>query len=116
MHYKWKTGMWAFVMHRVTGLALTVYLIMHINVVSSLHDPGSFNKTMAFLGQPLFRVLELGLLAAVIYHGLNGVRVFLIDFCNRTKNHAAIFWILAATGSVIFIVGAYPLLHHAGIF
>ena len=115
MHYKWKTGMFAFVLHRVAGLALSVYIIMHIMVVSSLHRAESFDATMAFLGQPLFRLLEIGLLAAVIYHGLNGVRVFLIDFFNGTRKHATIFWVLAAIGVIIFLFGAYPMMHHAGI-
>ncbi len=115
MRYKWKTGMWAFVLHRVTGLALSVYLIMHLYVVSSLHSADNFDKTMAFLGQPIFRILEIGLLAAVIYHALNGARVFLIDFTNATKKHAVIWWTLAAIGLVIFVFGAYPMLHHAGV-
>jgi len=115
MHYKWKTGMCAFVMHRISGLALSVYLIMHIFVVSSLYDAENFDQTMAFLGQPLFRLLEIGLLAAVIYHALNGVRVFLIDFTNGTKKHATIFWVLAAIGMIIFLLGSYPMLHHGGV-
>jgi succinate dehydrogenase / fumarate reductase, cytochrome b subunit len=115
MHYKWKTGMWAFVFHRISGLALSVYLLLHINVVSSLYNPAKFDQTMAFLGSPLFRILEIGLLAAVIYHALNGVRVFLIDFTNGTKKQTQIFWILAVIGAVIFFAGAFPMLHHAGI-
>lgn len=115
MHYKWKTGMWAFVFHRVSGVALSVYLIMHIYVVSSLYKAENFDKVMAFLNQPLFKLLEIGLLAAVIYHGLNGARVFLIDFTNGTKKHALIFWVLMVIGIVIFAVGAIPFLHHGGV-
>ncbi len=115
MHYKWKTGMVAFVMHRISGLALTLYLILHLNVVSNLHDPGKFDAAMNFLNQPLFKLLEIGLLFAVIYHALNGVRVFLIDFCDMTRSHAKVWWVLAAIGAVIFIVGAYPFLRHGGI-
>jgi len=51
----------------------------------------------------------------VIYHALNGVRVFLIDFINATQKHAAIWWALAVVGLVIFLFGAYPMLHHAGV-
>ncbi|MFH1863065.1 MAG: succinate dehydrogenase, cytochrome b556 subunit [bacterium] len=115
MHYKWKTGMWAFVLHRITGLALSLYLIMHLYVVSSLHKPENFDRVMAFLNQPLFKLLEIGLLFAVVYHALNGVRVFLIDFCKMTKLHARIWWVLATIGFVIFAIGAYPFLHHGGI-
>lgn len=115
MHYQWKTGMWAFVFHRVTGIALSVYIIMHIFVVSSLHKAENFDKVMGFLNLPLFKLAEIGLLAAVIYHGLNGVRVFMIDFTNGTKKQALIFWVLAAVGAVIFLAGAFPFLHHAGV-
>jgi succinate dehydrogenase / fumarate reductase cytochrome b subunit len=115
MHYKWKTGHWAFVLHRVSGVALSVYLIMHIYVVSSLYKPENFDKVMAFLNTPLFKLAEIGLLGAVIYHALNGVRVFMIDYMNATRKHATIFWVLAAFGLVIFLAGAYPFLHHAGI-
>ncbi len=115
MHYKWKTGHFAFVFHRVSGLALSVYLIVHIWVVSSLYDAGNFDKVMAFVNQPLFKLAEIALLAAVIYHGLNGVRVFLIDFCNGTKKHALIFWILMIFGVLLFLFGSFPFLHHAGV-
>jgi succinate dehydrogenase / fumarate reductase cytochrome b subunit len=115
MRYKWKTGMWAFVLHRATGIGLSVYLIMHIMVVSSLHDAKNFDVVMAFLNQPLFKLLEIGLLFAVIYHALNGVRVFLIDFCNMTKSHTRVWWILAIIGLIIFAFGAYPFLHHGGV-
>ncbi|MCX6641109.1 MAG: succinate dehydrogenase, cytochrome b556 subunit [bacterium] len=115
MHYKWKTGMWAFVFHRASGLALSLYLLLHINVVSSLYNPAKFDNTMGFLGSPLFRILEIGLLAAVLYHSLNGIRIFLIDFTNSTRKHSQIFWLLAVVGLIIFVAGAYPMLHHAGI-
>ena len=115
MHYKWKTGMWAFVFHRVSGIALSVYLIMHIYVVSSLYKPENFEKVMKFLEQPLFKLFEIALLAAVVYHALNGVRVFLIDFCNGTKKQAAYFWVLAAIGLVVMVIGAIPFLRSAGI-
>ena len=36
MHYRWKTGMLAWVMFRITGLALVGYLAMHIIVISNL--------------------------------------------------------------------------------
>ncbi len=115
MHYKWKTGMFAFAFHRITGLALALYLILHITVVSNLYDPEKFDGVMKFLNQPLFKLLEIGLLAAVIYHSLNGVRIFLIDFLGQTRSHAKIFWVLAAVGLILFVLGAYPLFHHAGI-
>lgn len=115
MHYKWKTGHWAFVIHRVTGLALSVYLIMHIYVISNLYRPENFDKVMGFLNQPLFKLAEIGLLFCVIYHALNGIRIGLIDFANGTTKHAQIFWVLMVIGIIVFIAGAIPFMHHAGV-
>lgn len=113
MHYKWKTGMLAWVLFRVTGLALVGYLAMHILVISNLHDPAKFNRTMQFLGSWEFRILELGLFAVVLYHALNGVRIFVVDFFNGSRHQARLFWGLMAAGVVLFALGAYPMLSHA---
>jgi len=113
MHYRWKTGMLAWVLFRITGLALVAYLAMHIMVISKLHDPAKFNKTMDFLGSWQFRMLELGLFAVVVYHSLNGVRIFLVDFFNASVHQARIFWTLAVVGLILFSAGAYPMISHA---
>ena len=112
MRYRVKTGMAAWLLHRITGLGLVVYLILHINVISSLHDPAGFNKVMAFLGSPLFRFLEIGLLAFVIYHAMNGIRVIWVDFFEGAASHAKIFWVLTVIGVIIFIFGAIPMIQH----
>jgi len=113
MHYRWKTGMLAWIMFRISGLALVAYLALHIMVISNLHDPDKFNNAMAFVGSWQFRILELGLLIVVLYHALNGVRVFIIDFFNGSLYQAKLFWSLMAVGVVLFALGAYPMLTHA---
>jgi succinate dehydrogenase hydrophobic anchor subunit len=82
-------------------------------VISNLHNPGKFNDVMAFLGSWQFRLLELGLLAVVIYHALNGVRILFVDFYNGSLYQAKLFWALAVVGLVIFLIGAYPIFNHA---
>ena len=113
MHYRWKTGMLAWVLFRITGLALVAYIAMHIMVISSLHDPAKFDKTMVFLGSWKFRLLEIGLFAVVLYHSLNGVRIFIIDFFDGSTKQAKLFWGLAVAGLILFAAGTYPMLHHA---
>ena len=113
MWYRPKTGMFAWILFRITGIALIVYLAMHLTVISNLHNPGKFNDVMAFLGSWQFRLLELGLLAVVIYHALNGVRILFVDFCNGSLYQAKLFWALAVVGLVIFLIGAYPIFNHA---
>jgi len=113
MRYRWKTGMLAWILFRVTGLALVGYLAMHIMVISNLHDPNKFNSTMKFLGSWQFRILELGLFFVVLYHALNGIRVIIVDFFNGSVHQARMFWGLAVLGFVLFIAGAYPMVSHA---
>lgn len=113
MRYRWKTGMLAWVLFRITGLALVGYLAMHILVISNLHDPDKFDNTMKFLGSWHFRILELGLFFVVLYHALNGIRVFIVDFFNGSAYQAKLFWGLAVLGFVLFIAGAYPMVSHA---
>lgn len=113
MHYRWKTGMLAWVLFRISGLALVFYIVMHINVISNLHDPAKFDETMRFLGSWQFRMLELGLFAAVLYHGLNGIRIFLVDFFNGSVKQATIFWSLMGAAVILFAAGAYPMFSRA---
>ncbi len=113
MRYRIKTGMLAWLLFRLTGLAIVVYLALHITVISNLHDPEKFNGTMEFLGSWQFRMLEIGLFIVVLYHALNGMRIFIIDFFNGSLYQAKLFWILMAVGLILFATGTYPMLSHA---
>ncbi len=113
MRYRWKTGMLAWILFRLTGLALVVYLIMHINVISNLHDPARFNEVMDFLGSWQFRMLEIGLFGVVLYHAMNGIRIFIIDFFDGALYQAKLFWSLMGVAVLLFIAGAYPIFSHA---
>ena len=113
MWYRVKTGMFAWIIFRITGLALVVYLFMHIHVIGNLYNPAKFDQTMSFLGSPLFRILELGLLAAIIIHAMNGVRIFIVDFGKGALVQAKLFWILFLVGVILFVAGSYPMIQHA---
>lgn len=114
MHYRWQTGMTAWVLHRITGLGLVFYITLHIWVVSSLQlGPKAFETTMAFVGAPFFRFLEVGLLFAVIYHALNGIRLIAIDFFGATEKHVAWFYVLMGIGAILWIWGGVSMIGHA---
>ncbi len=112
--YRWQTGMTAWALHRLTGLALVFYITLHIWVVSSLQlGPKVFGTTMEFVSSPLFRFLEVGLLFCVIYHALNGLRVIAIDFFGATEKHVPIFYGLMALGAALWIWGGSTMIGHA---
>ncbi|MDI6808135.1 MAG: succinate dehydrogenase, cytochrome b556 subunit [Candidatus Eisenbacteria bacterium] len=94
-------GSWAWLLHRVTGLALLLYLFLHMWVLSSARGGESvFNARLDKVQTPLFHGLEIFLLASVVVHGLNGLRVTIADFFFLTKRQKAMFWAWV----VLFIV------------
>lgn len=109
---KLRTGMWAWILHRITGLAIVFYLLMHIGVISTALW-GGFDHTMAILRHPVFATGELLLVCAVLYHGLNGLRIILFDLGMGIKHQKALFWgafLLAAAGSLWAAKVFWPLI------
>jgi succinate dehydrogenase / fumarate reductase cytochrome b subunit len=104
-------GFWSWILRRVTGVAVALYLLLHIWVIHSLTAGATtYNEVMAFLAAPLFRLGEIALLGAVIYHGLDGIRVLLTDFFGAAWYERRLFWGLMAFGIALFVVAAVPLL------
>ena len=87
---KIKAGMGAWLLHRVTGLVIVFYLFLHIMVISTAIW-GGFDAAMAILKAPVFVAGELMLVAAGLFHGLNGLRIILFDLGVGIKNQKAIF-------------------------
>ena len=113
-HYRWRTGQIAWLFHRLTGLALVLYVSMHVWVISSLQlGPDTFAATMAVVSAPLFRFLEVGLLFCVIYHALNGLRLIAIDFFGATEKHVPLFWVVMVVGGLLWIWGGSSMIGHA---
>ena len=106
--YKIRTGMFAWMLHRLTGLALVGYLVLHVWGLKAITDPDAYNALIAGYHGPLFKIGEFMLLGAVVYHSLNGLRIVLIDFMGWSPNQRKLFWTLGAVAAVLFIVGGYP--------
>jgi succinate dehydrogenase / fumarate reductase cytochrome b subunit len=104
----YRLGMWAWLGQRITGLALVVYLFMHIFVISSAvwrPGGGSFNRVLGHLQSPAFIAADLLLVAAVIFHVLNGFRILLTDVGIGVRRHKVSFWILMALAAFLVIWG-----------
>ena len=113
--YKWFLGSFAWILHRITGLLLVFYLVLHIYVIHNLaKGPETFNSVMRFLASPLFKILEVGLWGVILYHSLNGIRVIFMDFWKGSLYHKTLFWILAVVFFILFLPGAYVILTHLG--
>ena len=104
--------MLAFLIQRVTGLALLGYLFLHVLTIHQLRQPERFDASMRMFDSPLFKLGEIALLGIVILHALNGVRLTLIDMGVGTSGtrQRQMFWYFAVgLGIVIFLAGAWPI-------
>lgn len=104
-------GMTAWVLQRVTGVALLAYLFLHVVTIHHLSEgPAAFNRELAFYGTPFFKLAEIGLLLTVILHALNGIRLTMLDMGYAHRSQRKVFWVLVVcAGAAVFIAGAVPI-------
>lgn len=111
-YYKF-IGSWAWILHRLSGLALIFYLTLHIWVINTLTmGPGKFDSVTQFLSSPLFKLLEVGLWGVILYHAFNGVRVVIVDFFQGSLVHKKLFVVLIVIAFVLWALGSYQLIAH----
>jgi succinate dehydrogenase / fumarate reductase cytochrome b subunit len=92
--YRGGVGMLAWILHRITGLALTAYLLLHIyDLRAAQRGAAAFDEAMAVFRSPFWKAMDLLLLAAVAFHLLNGVRLLLFDAGWGIRNQRSLFWI-----------------------
>ncbi|MDP9295088.1 MAG: succinate dehydrogenase, cytochrome b556 subunit [Actinomycetota bacterium] len=79
--YKGHEGQWTWIAHRVTGLAIILFLFAHVVDTAVVGwGPEAYNRVLSVYQNWGVRLLELGLVAAVMFHALNGIRIMIIDF------------------------------------
>ena len=98
-------GMVAYSLNRITGLGLVVYLYLHLFVLSLLTGgPSAWEPFIKLARSPLFLGLDVFLLAGILIHGLNGVRVALTGFgvgVRAQKTAFAAFMFVAAVALIL---------------
>jgi succinate dehydrogenase / fumarate reductase, cytochrome b subunit len=103
----WKaTGMWAWLLFRISGLILVFYLGAHIIVISTGHFD-QLDRLMKAFDNPVLVLADLALVVAVLYHALNGVRIILMDLGVGIHRHKVMFWSAMAVVVACFAVFAY---------
>lgn len=112
--YRGKVGMWSWVLHRITGVAIFFFLLVHVLDTALVRlSPEAYNAVINTYKTPLIGVAELGLVAAILYHALNGLRVILIDFWRKgVKYQNVMWWVVVAIAFVIFVAFAPRHLMH----
>ncbi len=79
--YRGDPGMWSWVLHRITGATIFFFLFVHVLDTALVRvSPQAYNEIIDTYKTPIIGLMEIGLVVAVLYHALNGMRVILIDF------------------------------------
>ena len=105
------TGFISFVLRRLTGVALVLYLFTHMWVIGSISQgPEVFDARLNLVQTPFFKLAEIALLAAVVYHGLDGIRLLLVNWFKITDYRKSLFYAVLAVSVLIVIAGGIPIL------
>ena len=103
--YRGDPGMWSWVLHRITGATIFFFLFVHVLDTALVRvSPEAYNEVVNTYKEPIVGLMEAGLVAAVLYHALNGIRVILIDFWQHGPRYQRLMlWGVAAVWLAVMI-------------
>ena len=110
--YRGGPGQWFWLLHRLSGIGVFLFLLIHIVDIALIGwGPQVFNRLLFLYRAPAFRVGEVILVAAVLYHAVNGVRICVIDFWPETMAfHRKLTYGVAIAFIILFIPTAIYML------
>ena len=103
-------GMWLWLLQRVTAVVLLLGLAAHVIATHAL-DLGdlSYDNVAGRLASGFFVVVDFSLLAAGLFHGLNGLRMVLLDYGFTGRAKTLLSWALLLVGLAMFAYGTWAL-------
>jgi succinate dehydrogenase / fumarate reductase cytochrome b subunit len=103
--YRGDPGMWSWVLHRITGATIFFFLFVHVLDTALVRvSPQAYDEVIATYKTPIVGLMELALVATVLYHALNGIRVILIDFWWKgTRYQRLMLWMIGATWLLVMV-------------
>jgi succinate dehydrogenase / fumarate reductase cytochrome b subunit len=105
------TGFISFLLRRVTGVALVLYLFVHMWVIGSVNSgPAAFDARLNLVQTPFFKLAEIALLAAVVYHAFDGLRLIIVHYFEVTEYRKSLFYAIFAVSVILVIAGGIPIL------
>jgi succinate dehydrogenase / fumarate reductase cytochrome b subunit len=101
--------MWSWVAHRITGVLTFFFLFAHVLDTALVRvSPEAYNEVIETYKTPLVNLVEVGLVGAVLYHALNGIRVMLVDFWAKGPRYQKqMLWTILVVWLLVMIPGAY---------
>ena len=104
LRYRGGEGMLAWAFHRISGIAIWAFLVLHVvDIFLVGAAPDTYDTLLAIYAHPIGIVLEWLLGAAVLYHALNGLRIIIIDFWPALTRYHRELWY--ASWVLFFLIG-----------
>jgi succinate dehydrogenase / fumarate reductase, cytochrome b subunit len=101
--------MWSWVLHRITGVAIYFFLLVHILDTSLVRlSPEAYNAVINQYKTPIMGLGEIALVAAIGLHGLNGIRIILIDFWSFGAKHQKVLYYVVIVLWILLLIGFVP--------
>lgn len=98
-------GQWAWGLHRLSGLAVLGFLLVHILDISLLPlAPAVYDRTIAGYANPYLLPMEAALVAAVVFHALNGVRIIASEIWDERPGKLRGRLVLAVVAATVVLV------------
>ena len=107
--YRGSTGMWSWVLHRITGVAIYFFLLVHILDTALVRlSPEAYNAVIGTYKTPIMNIGEIALVMAIVFHALNGLRIIAVDFWSKgPKYQRTMFWVVLVVWAIL-IAGFLP--------
>ncbi|UZJ25423.1 succinate dehydrogenase, cytochrome b556 subunit [Rhodococcus antarcticus] len=107
--YRGDPGMWSWVAHRITGVATFFFLFVHVLDTALVRvSPQAYDAVIETYKNPVVNLLELGLVGAVLYHALNGIRIMAVDFWIKGPRYQrTMLWVSLAVWAAVMVPGTY---------
>lgn len=91
--YRGNEGMWSWVLHRITGIAIFFFLLVHVLDTALIRvSPEAYNAVIGTYKNPLMGVGEVALVGAIAYHAYNGLRIIAVDSWTWATRHQRQLW------------------------
>lgn len=107
--YRGREGMWSWVLHRITGVSIYFFLLVHILDTALVRvSPQAYNAVIGTYKHPIMGLGEIALVAAIGFHALNGLRIILIDFWSAGTRHQKLMFYVVIALWIILLIGFVP--------
>ncbi|WP_438353603.1 succinate dehydrogenase, cytochrome b556 subunit [Microbacterium sp. CJ88] len=107
--YRGREGMWSWVLHRITGVAIFFFLLVHVLDTALIRvSPQAYDAVIGTYKNPIMGLGEVVLVAAIAYHAYNGLRIIVVDFWSKGARYQRQMWWIVIGLWAVTMLGFAP--------